>query len=146
MALSPIQEVIQRLHYHKAVSGTDDLSKASDIGIDLAIKVLNQFLPKETKLFEDTKTELEVLQEMYSELRMECGEWVEIKEGCKLPDYDEYVLWAFEDGTHLWDALDKDGSPWLLNGGEVEGFPLKQATHYRKIMYQQDCQYIYDMK
>lgn len=85
---------------------------------------------------EAANNDLDYYKEAIFDLSLEVGKWIEIKEGCKLPDYDEYVLWAFEDGTCSWDALDKDGSPWLL-GGEwegSEGFPSAKATHYRKIM------------
>lgn len=94
----------------------------------------------------ELQSQLSALEEEYYNLRLEAGEWIEIKQGCKLPDYDEYVLWAFEDGTCLWDALDKDGSPWLIHGGEVEGLPMKQATHYRKIMTPSDCDDVFNIK
>lgn len=89
--------------------------------------------------------EFEVLQEMYSDLRMEVGEWIEFKEGNPIPDYDQYVLWAFEDGTMCWDAIDKDGSPWLY-GGEFQGFTYPKATHWRKILTPAECEELFNIK
>ncbi len=58
------------------------------------------------------------------------GEWIELKEGCEMPDYDEYVLWLMEDGNMNVEALDKDGNPWIF-GEEWMGTKLPKATHWR---------------
>lgn len=50
---TPIQDAIQTLNYHKAVSGTTDIDKACNIGIDLAISTLVDMIPKERKLLEE---------------------------------------------------------------------------------------------
>jgi hypothetical protein len=54
-------------------------------------------------------------------------EWIDIRD--RLPDYDELVLWIFDDGIMLVDSLDKDGNPHLL-GYSVEGFEVTPATHW----------------
>ena len=82
---------------------------------------------------------------MYAELQMEAGKWIEFKEGNPLPDYDECVLWAFEDGRCIWDALDKDGNPHIY-GGEYQGFTFTRATHWRKIMTPSQCDEVFNMK
>ncbi len=89
--------------------------------------------------------ELDVLNEMYGDLRLEVGQWIELKEGSELPDIDEYVLWAFEDGTCSWMELDKDGNPWLY-GGEFDGFVYPKATHYRRIMTPLQCDETFNIK
>ena len=61
--------------------------------------------------------------------------WIEIKEGCKMPDYDEPVEWATEDGNYFIDAIDKDDPAWW-NGEPMDGgrsWRLK-CTHWRKII------------
>lgn len=64
----------------------------------------------------------------------EQGEWVELKEGNPLPDYDEYVLWYDEAGNTHVDCLDKDGNPWMPNeADEFEGWKMPKATHWRKL-------------
>lgn len=73
--------------------------------------------------------------EMYHSLKSkeeQADGWIELKDGCEMPDYDVYVLWLFEDGNMHVEALDKDGNPWLF-GGEQEGFHLPKATHYRPL-------------
>lgn len=97
------------------------------------------------KEIEDLKNDLDVSKEMYADLRIEAGEWIELKEGNPMPDYDEYALWAFEDGTMSWDAIDKDGSPWLY-GGEFQGFVYPKATHYRLIKTPAQCDELFRMK
>jgi hypothetical protein len=66
------------------------------------------------------------------------NDWIEIKEGNPLPDYDEYVLWYHEDGNMFVECLDKDGNPWIF-GNEYEGvsddefLPTPKATHWRPL-------------
>lgn len=100
-------------------------------------------LKKGTK--EYIQQELDVLNEMHFDLLLEVGRWVEFKEGNPVPDYDEYVLWAFEDGTCIWDALDKDGNTHIY-GGEINGNVYKRATHYRKIMTPMECEETFNIK
>lgn len=57
-------------------------------------------------------------------------EWISVEDD--MPDYDEYVLWLFENGNCLWQCLDKDGNDWLY-GGEVEGFVMSPAKYWMKI-------------
>jgi hypothetical protein len=64
--------------------------------------------------------------------RTEGDGWIELKEGCVMPDYDTPMLWLFEDGLMQVHDLDKDGNPWLY-GGEAEGFKFAPATHYRPL-------------
>jgi len=33
----------------------------------------------------------------------------------RLPDYDNYVFWITESGAGFFEALDKDGNPWLYD-------------------------------
>lgn len=48
--------------------------------------------------------------------------WIELKEGCEMPDYDEMVEWHEVSGQrHIWD-LDKDGNDWL-----------QFQTHWRRL-------------
>jgi hypothetical protein len=103
----------------------------------------NPIYRKGTK--EYAQQELDVLNEMYADLLLESGKWIEFKEGNPIPDYDEYVLWAFEDGSCLWDALDKDGNPHIY-GGEFDGFVFPKATHYRKIMTPSKCEETFNIK
>jgi hypothetical protein len=60
----------------------------------------------------------------------ELDKWIELKEGCEMPDYDEPVLWLFEDGNMQVIELDKDGNPWLYES-EKDGFKFAKATHYQ---------------
>lgn len=61
--------------------------------------------------------------------------WIELKEGCEMPDYDEYVLWRTEDGNYFVREIDKDDNDWW-NGKEhpdaLESYP--RCTHYRRIV------------
>lgn len=59
-----------------------------------------------------------------------CGEdWVELKEGNPLPDFDEPVLWLRNDGEMLVESLDKDGYDWIYSyRGESAAI-----THWRKL-------------
>lgn len=97
------------------------------------------------KTIPDLEMEVEVISEMYADLRVEVGRWIEFKEGNPLPNYDEYVLWAFEDGTCLWEALDKDGNPHIY-GGEYQGFTFQRATHWRKILTPAECDETFNIK
>lgn len=143
-----INHAIQTLKAHKSDPNFgDDIEKATDIGIDLAIGVLTKSsMPDAVQSLQDAIDEMDVLQEMYVDLRLEAGEWIELKGGNELPDYDEYVLWAFEDGTCLWSALDKDGNSWLLEDTIVEGLPMGKATHWRKIKTPQGCDELFNIK
>lgn len=46
--------------------------------------------------------------------------WIELKEGCEMPDYDEYVLWETEEANFFVEAIDKDDSDWW-NGTPMDG-------------------------
>lgn len=48
--------------------------------------------------------------------------WIELKEGCEMPDYDELVLWHDVGGHQFPDMLDKDGNDWL-----------EHATHWKRL-------------
>lgn len=65
-------------------------------------------------------------------LSSEGSTWIRVEQGCEMPDYDEYVLWLFEDGNMNVEALDKDGNPWIF-GEEWMGTTLPKATHWRKL-------------
>jgi len=45
---------------------------------------------------------------------IEDDSWIEIKDGCKMPDYDEYVLWVYNDGNKFIECLDKDGGNYFI--------------------------------
>lgn len=127
---TPLEQAIEDLNFMKS-KATDAFS---DIVWGMAITILQDVhIDKEKQFLERLKEQNEVVEEMYAEAKMEAGSWIEFKEGNPIPDYDEYVLWAFPDGNCLWDALDKDGNDHIY-GGEVDGFVLPRATHYRKIM------------
>lgn len=115
------------------------------VAYNMANEVVKIHIEKWAKQVEDLNSQQEVLEEMYADLQIEVGKWIEFKEGNEIPDYDEYVLWAFEDGNMLWDAIDKDGSPWLY-GGEFGGFEYPRATHYRKIKTPAECEEIFNIK
>lgn len=38
--------------------------------------------------------------------------WIEIKPGCEMPNYDEFVLWRREDDTFAVMEIDKDDEDW----------------------------------
>lgn len=64
----------------------------------------------------------------------EGDEWIELKEGNPLPDYDELVLWLSEDGNMHVEALDKDGNPWIFEGYKIfPDSPLIKTTHWHKL-------------
>lgn len=81
-------------------------------------------------------------------LRPYCDEeskWIELKEGCEIPDYDVPVLWYYEDGNMYVDTLDKDGNPHIF-GYDEEKLPermtdfekefiitMPKATHWRPL-------------
>lgn len=66
-------------------------------------------------------------------------EWIELKEGNDLPDYDEYVLWLSDDGSIHWDALDKDGNDHIFKGYKIfEDGPLIKTTHWRRIEFPEE--------
>lgn len=52
----------------------------------------------------------EIAREALSQTR---DGWIEIKEGCEMPDYDELVLWHPIDANQFTAMLDKDGNDWL---------------------------------
>lgn len=56
--------------------------------------------------------------------------WIELKEGCEMPDYDVPVLWYDEHGHMHVEDLDKDGNPWLFGETDSEGFKYPKATHW----------------
>jgi len=38
--------------------------------------------------------------------------WIEIKQGCEMPQIDELVLWRAHDGNYFTSAIDKDDFDW----------------------------------
>jgi hypothetical protein len=38
--------------------------------------------------------------------------WIELKEGCEMPEIDELVLWRGEDENYFTSAIDKDDGDW----------------------------------
>lgn len=61
--------------------------------------------------------------------------WISIKDS--LPDYDEPVLWYLENGNMCVEALDKDGTPWLLKSdaeqSDNDWGSGAVATHWTKL-------------
>lgn len=115
------------------------------VAYNMAMEVAKIHIEKWSKQVQDLKDGIDVGQEMYHDVRLEAGQWIKLTEGCEMPDYDEYVLWAFEGGVLLWQCLDKDGNDWLY-GGEHEGLPFPPATHYRKIMTPAECDETFNIK
>ena len=59
------------------------------------------------------------------------SEWIELKKGCEMPEYDEYVLWYNEAGNSFVDCLDKDGNTWLSGGWNEEmKMQMPKTTHW----------------
>lgn len=70
---------------------------------------------------------------MWMEEYAQSGEqpWVRVEPGCKMPDYDDPVLWLCEDGNMCVEALDKDGNPWLFEIDDPHwGNIGSKATHW----------------
>lgn len=38
--------------------------------------------------------------------------WIQFADGCQMPNIDEVVLWAREDGIYICASIDKDDGPW----------------------------------
>ncbi len=60
--------------------------------------------------------------------------WIELKEGCEMPDYDVPVLWRREDGNYFVRDIDKDDDTWWHGHESDDVFQCStRCTHYRYI-------------
>lgn len=55
--------------------------------------------------------------------------WVKLETGCKMPDYDKFVLWCNVEGNFFVDAIDKDDPTWWLGTHGHRGI----CTHWANI-------------
>jgi hypothetical protein len=60
--------------------------------------------------------------------------WIELKEGCKMPDYDVQVLWRTFDGNYFVRMIDREDCDWWNGTPECEGRSWgPQCTHWAYI-------------
>ena len=65
--------------------------------------------------------------------------WIELKEGCEMPDYDVPVLWRTEDGNYFVREIDKDDPAWWNGEPECEGRSwVPKLTHWSHISDPED--------
>lgn len=58
--------------------------------------------------------------------------WIEIKEGCAMPEIDEFVIWRREDGNYMICEIDKDDPDWW-NGEDGTWYKGPKCTHWARI-------------
>lgn len=61
--------------------------------------------------------------------------WIELKDGCEMPDIDEFVLWRNEHGNFFVRAIDKDDNAWWKGEPWNPGskYPSPKCTHWKRI-------------
>lgn len=64
--------------------------------------------------------------------------WIELKEGCEMPEIDEFVLWRNENGNYFVREIDKDDNDWWNgNDGDPDAIELfgagPKCTHWTRI-------------